>query len=84
MIRFLFIQSPPYIQAWDIPQPKNYVYRPDQQIYIKLLLRAVSTVLKPFGMDDAYLYRQVLKKIYTEDPLVRQPALFKRYKIARA
>ena len=83
MIKFLYMQYPPRIQAWDIPQPDSHIYIPDQQIYIKLLLRAVSTILKPFGMDDLYLYRHVLKNIHAEEQPARQRALFRRYKTTR-
>jgi DNA polymerase II len=83
VIKFLFMQNPPHIQAWDISQLNNSVYVPDQQIYIKLLLRAVSTILKPFGMDELVLYRQVLKNIRMEEQPAHQRTLFKHYKTMR-
>ncbi len=82
MIKFLYMQNAPRIQAWDIPQStKGYV--PDQQIYVKLLLRAVSTILSPFGMNEQLLYRQVLKNIATPEIVAHQRPLFKRYAAMR-
>ena len=52
-------------------------------MYVKLLLRAVSTILSPFGMDEEMLYRRVLKNINASERKVRQRPLFKRYSVMR-
>ena len=77
-IKFLFMQHPPRIQAWDMPLPPAPSL-PDQQIYLKLLLRATATILTSFGMDEQLLLRQVIKKIAAAEQPVKQRTLFKWY-----
>jgi DNA polymerase II len=83
MIKFLYMQNTPRIQAWDIPENSFRDSLPDQQMYVKLLMRAVSTILSPFGMDEKMLYRCVLKNTNAPENKARQRPLFKRYSIMR-
>jgi DNA polymerase-2 len=83
MIKFLYLQNPPRIQAWDMPGNTFQDTLPDQQMYVKLLMRAVATILSSFGMDEKMLYRMVMKNISASELKAKQRPLFRRYATMR-
>jgi DNA polymerase-2 len=57
-VRFIFTRGEPNVYAWDLPEPLNPA-AVDLARYARLLLRAASAVLEPFGVAQAGLARLV-------------------------
>lgn len=53
-IRFLYTRDPSGVCAWDLPEPPP-VTAVDVERYTELLLRAVYTLLQPFGIEEKML-----------------------------
>jgi len=53
-VRFLYTLGEPGVHAWDLPLPPDPA-SVDTARYAELLLRAASTVLQPFGVDEETL-----------------------------
>jgi DNA polymerase-2 len=58
LVRFLYLIGKGSVHAWDLPHLPNPA-RIDRDRYAKLLLRAASTILQPFGIDEARLRKLV-------------------------
>ena len=83
MIKLLYLQSPKRVQAWNMPFPPGQTISPDLQHYTKLLIRAVATILSPFGLDEGRLKRLVLLNVENPELKVKQNPLFKHYSLLR-
>ena len=57
-VRFIYTRGEPKVHAWDLPEPLNPAVV-DLAYYARLLLRAASSVLEPFGIKPSDLPRQV-------------------------
>lgn len=57
-IRFLYTRGDPGVHAWDLAEPPAATVV-DGDRYACLLLRAVSTVLAPLGVDEMEIWRQM-------------------------
>jgi DNA polymerase-2 len=53
-VRFIYTRGEPNVYAWDLPEPLNPA-AVDLARYARLLLRAASAVLEPFGIAPAGL-----------------------------
>ena len=82
MIKFLYLQNRK-ILAWNMHFDPEKKIELDIQLYIKLLFRAISTILEPFGLDEIRLRRLVLMNIDNPETKVRQNPLFKQYTLLR-
>ena len=58
-VGFIYTRGEPGVYAWDLPDPPNPAST-DVARYIKLLLRAASAVLEPFGLSEKDLYNRVI------------------------
>jgi DNA polymerase II len=58
-VRFILTRGEPGVFAWDLPGSLDLA-SVDTARYIELLLRAASTVLQPFGFDEAGLKNWIL------------------------
>ena len=57
-VRFIYTLGDPGVRAWDLPKPPD-VRSVDQERYRVLLLRAASTILQPFGLQEEDLKTRV-------------------------
>jgi DNA polymerase-2 len=57
-VRFIYTLGEPGVHAWDLPVPPD-VRSVDQERYRVLLLRAASTILQPFGLQEEDLKTRV-------------------------
>ncbi len=57
-VRFVYTLGEPGVHAWDLPEPAD-VRSIDQERYRVLLLRAASTILQPFGLQEDDLKTRV-------------------------
>ncbi len=57
-VRFVYTLGEPGVHAWDLPEPVD-VRSIDQERYRVLLLRAASTILQPFGLQEDDLKTRV-------------------------
>jgi DNA polymerase-2 len=57
-VRFVYTLGEPGVHAWDLPEPAD-VRSIDQERYRVLLLRAASTILQPFGLQEEDLKTRV-------------------------
>jgi DNA polymerase-2 len=67
VVRFLYTLGEPGVYAWDLPvrpNPKSI----DVQRYTELLLRAASSALQPFGVDEDALRDLLLARAYYLSP----------------
>jgi DNA polymerase-2 len=77
MVRFIYMLGAPGVHAWDLPQVPD-LSRIDVERYAILLLRAASTLLQPFGLDEAALKERVFHKsgFYQREPRPKAIPLF--------
>ena len=62
-IRFLYTRGESGVHAWDLPDvPKRESL--DTERYVALTLRAVETVLQPFGIMEGQLRAWALHQAY--------------------
>jgi hypothetical protein len=57
-VHFLYTRGKPGVYAWDLPEPPNPAAI-DTAHYKELLLRASSSVLEPFGMNEDELSERI-------------------------
>ena len=57
-VHFLYTRGKPGVYAWDLPEPPNPAAI-DTARYKELLLRAASSVLEPFGMNEDELGKRI-------------------------
>jgi DNA polymerase-2 len=57
-VRFVYTMDKPGVHAWDLPDPPD-VRSVDQARYRVLLLRAIATILQPFGLKEEDLKTRV-------------------------
>jgi DNA polymerase II len=74
-VRFILTRGEPGVFAWDLPDSPDSAAI-DTARYIELLLRAASTVLQPFGFDEAGLKNWILNNAAA--PSLPLPALLPR------
>jgi DNA polymerase-2 len=58
MVAFLYMLGNVGVHAWDLPQPPKPA-KIDIDRYATLLLRAVSTITQPFGLDETALRKWI-------------------------
>jgi DNA polymerase-2 len=57
-VRFVYTMDKPGVHAWDLPELPD-VRSVDQERYRVLLLRAVATILQPFGLQEEDLKTRI-------------------------
>jgi len=74
-IRFVYTLGIDGIYAWDLVD-KVDKWHTDTQYYAKLILRATTSILQPFGIDKAILHALVLGQAWQQPlplPLLKRP-----------
>jgi DNA polymerase-2 len=77
MARFLYMLGQPGVHAWDLPHRPDST-RLDIERYSILLIRAASTLLQPFGLDESALRKQIFNPSYIPHSPAKALRLFEK------
>jgi DNA polymerase elongation subunit (family B) len=68
-VRFLYVYGAEGVYAWDLPQPPSPAMI-DVPRYVELLLRAVSTLLQPLGVEEGWLRDFAASGVTVDTPVL--------------